>query len=200
MSLAFPAQVLPFKLPLPGVLGDIANGIVQGVAAGGIVIGGYMISGALVNFVVSPTAAAEADAAGNAFKGKWVRPLLFAASAGIIAGVVSMVAPKGQKTAWSLLAAAGPAIRALGGVIKALMSPPAEPGIMQDIYNLSVGVADYLQVGQDDQGVEDIYEAGMGEGEEVEMSDIYEAGMGEGDGMEDYLQVGAEEPEGAEVV
>lgn len=192
VSLAFPADVLPFRLPIPGIPGEIANGVLQGVAAGAVVIGGYMISGALVNFIVSPAKADDAASKGENFVGKWARPLLFAATAGIIGSVVAMIAPKGRKATFGLLAAAGPGLRALGGFVKAIMDPPKEAGFMQDVYNLSVGLSDYLQVGQENgEGMEDIYEAGMGNEADEEMADylqvedIYEAGMGE--------EVGAEE-------
>ena len=170
-------ELLPFRLPLPGIIGTVVNGVVQGVFAGGLVFGGYVISGAVVDFI--------APKEKEGFLGKWTRPVLFGAVAGLTGGVVSMLAPKGKKAMWGLLAAAGPGLRALAGTVMAIS--PETAGKL----GLS-SLADYLQVGDDyaggpDQaidGVDDylqvdgMYEAGLGEGDD-EMGAIYEAGMGE---------------------
>lgn len=191
-------EILPFRVPLPGIAGTIATNVVQGLAAGTIFMGGYLLSGALVNFLVT---AEEADAEPDTFKGKWARPLLFAATAGLIGGLTAFLAPKGKKPFFAILGAAGPGIRALGGVLKAVMDKPTAPGITADAYNLAVGLADYIQVGDNEAPysyagtddyiqVEDLYEAGLGQEEEVpeyeyeeesfepEVEDLYEAGLG----------------------
>ncbi len=175
-------QIIPFKAPLPGILGDVVNGVIQGVGAGGVVFSGYLISGALVNAVYSKEAAEASD---SAFVKNWARPILFGVSAGLIGGLTAMIAPKGKKATFALLGAAGPGLRAFGGVIKAIMDRPDEAGFVQDIYDGATGLSDYLQVG-------DLYEAGMGDEDDEGMDDLYEAGMGweeEGGDMEDYLQV-----------
>jgi hypothetical protein len=193
-ALKFPGQVIPFTVPIPGLPGQIANGIVQGVAAGAVVFTGYLISGALVNYVVTKEDAAMALAKGENFKGKWARPLLHGATAGLIGAVTAMIAPAKNKATWALLAAAGPGLRALGGIVQAIMPRPAAPGLTQDIHDISVGLADYLQVGA-------LYEAGMGDDElegddSEELSDYLQVGQDES-GMEDLYEagMGAEESE-----
>lgn len=164
-------EVIPFRLPIPGFIGDLGNGIIQGAAAGAVVFTGYVVSGKVVDFV-------EGTVLGNKnYLGAWQRPLLFATIAGATGGLVAMVAPKSKKAMWALLAASGPGIRAFAGIVNALI-PAGQTGIMADVKNAAGGLADYLQVGA-------YYEAGMG--------DTVEGGWGdEGEvGMEDYLQVGA---------
>ncbi len=182
-------QVLPWKVPLPGILGAVTNSVLQGVGAGAVVFTGYLLSGALVNAVYSKD---DAEASDNAFVRNWTRPILFGMSAGLIAGLTGMIAPKGKKATFALLGAAGPGLRAMGGVLKAVMDRPDSPGIAQDFFDGATGLADYLQVG-------DLYEAGIGNDEVDEIpvedagvGDLYEAGMGweAEDGMDDYLQVG----------
>ena len=175
LSLGAQAQVLPFRLPLPGIIGTIANGIVQGAAAGGIVFGGFVVSGYAVSAVDGMM--------GATLVGKFRRPLLFAALAGVTGGVVSMLAPKGKKALWGLLAAAGPGLRAIAGIFAGIDALPAAikgpAGQLSDYIQVgdevpgSEGVGDYIQVG-------DLYEAGMGEDDE-EVGALYEAGMGEDD-------------------
>ena len=184
-SLAVP-ELVPIRVPLPGIVGTVANNVVQGLAAGAVFTTGYLASGFLVNLVVSPE---DAAAAGDTFKGKWARPLLFAASAGLIGGLTAMIAPKGKRALFATIASAAPGLRALGGVLKAVMDPPTEPGFAQDADNLAAGMADYLQVEDASQvedylQVEDLYEAGLGLDQEMEyepseeMEDLYEAGLG----------------------
>jgi hypothetical protein len=165
--------ILPFRIPLPGVLGKIANGTLNMFAVGGIAFGGYVLSGFVVDAVEG--------AMGETLAGKFRRPILFAAIAGVTAGVVSMVAPKGKKATWAIIAGSGAAIRALAGLYTALVAPPAagDTGFAAVVYGSANHLADYLQVG-------DLYEAGMGNGEEI--TDTW--GDQEGRMMDDYLQVG----------
>lgn len=165
--------ILPFRIPLPGVLGKIANGTLNTFVVGGIAFGGYVLSGFVVDTVEG--------AMGETLAGKFRRPVLFAAVAGITAGVVSMIAPKGKKATWAIIAGSGAAIRALAGLYTALVAPPAagDTGFAAVIYGSANHLADYLQVG-------DLYEAGMGNGEEI--TDTW--GDQEGRMMDDYLQVG----------
>ena len=172
-------QVSPIRVPLGGILGDVANGIVNGVFAGTLVFGGYLLSGVGVDIICTRADAREALAAGDNFKGKWLRPLLFAVSAGLTGTVFAMVAPKSKKATWSLLAAAGPGIRAAAGTIQNLIAPDAT-GAVAEVRMAAVGLADYLQVeGGGETGTvedylqveDDFYEAGMG--------DFYEAGLGQ---------------------
>jgi len=174
---------VPFlkNLPLPGFLKAIPNTIVQSLAAGGLIIGGYFLSGYAVDILVTVRDAEAAPA--DSFKRSWARPLLFGAVAGVVGGVVAMVAPAGKKATWSLLAAAGPGLRALGGFLKAIMKPPTEQGFANDVYRFAAGMADYLQVG-------DLYEAGMGDGSASQVGDGEYNDSMDNASMEDYLQVG----------
>jgi hypothetical protein len=182
-ALNFPGQVVPFSVPIPGLPGQIVNGVVQGIAAGAVVFTGYLISGALVNFIVTKQDADAALAKNEVFKGKWARPLLHGASAGLIGAITAMIAPAKSKATWALLAAAGPGLRALGGVVKAIMDRPTAPGLTQDIHDISVGLADYLQVGA-------LYEAGMGDDDEMGQDELE---GDDGDELSDYLQVGQDD-------
>ena len=166
-------EVLPLRLPIPGIIGKIVNGVVQGVIAGGVVFGGFVLSGVIVDLVVSKFDAAQAGK--GTFKGDWARPIAFAAIAGVIGGGVAMAAPKGKKATWAILAAAGPAIRAFAGIYINLIGDK----LGGDALNVAASLGDYLQVG-------DLYEAGMGNGEEI--TDTW--GDQEGRMMDDYLQVG----------
>jgi hypothetical protein len=181
---------VPFlkSLPLPGFLKAIPNTIVQSLAAGGLIIGGYFLSGYVVDVLVTAgdaeKAARDPAQGPDSFKAKWARPMLFGAVAGVIGGVIAMVAPAGKKATWSLLAAAGPGLRALGGFVKAIMKPPTETqGFAVDLYRFSTGLADYLQVG-------DLYEAGMGDGSASQVGDGEYSDSMDNASMEDYLQVG----------
>jgi hypothetical protein len=180
--LAPAANLLPFRIPVPGpgILSTVVNGTVQGVAIGAAAFVGYVGSGYLVD-AIYPKAKVAANPAAWA---KWVRPGLFAATAGLVGGLVAMLAPKGRKAAWALAASAGPGIRAASGLLANVISP-ASVGFMSGVRNVATGLADYLQVGE-------MYEAGLGEEEGVDdflqVGEMYEAGLGE------------EEDEEAEVV
>lgn len=167
-------QVIPFRVPMKGILGKVANGIVQGAAGGAVVFGGYYVSGKLVSAIEGGM--------GETMAGPWRRPLLFGATAGIVGTIAAFVAPRGKKALWTLLAASGPGLRMFGGLVANLI-PAEQTGIVGEIRNMASGLADYLQVG------EELDEAGLGTEEEV-----YEAGM------EDFLQVGEESEEEEEEV
>lgn len=185
-------QIIPFKVPIPGIIGTVLTNVVQGVAAGAIFTVGYLASGFVVDMVMTPADAAARVARGENFLGKWGRPLLFAGSAGLVGGLTAMVAPKGKKALFSIIAASAPGLRALGGVLKATMDAPTSPGLMADAYAFAGGMADYIQVedydpnAEENDGVEDylqvedLFEAGLGEDDSPEMvEDLYEAGLGE---------------------
>jgi hypothetical protein len=166
-------QIVPVKLPLPGIVGDIANGIVQGAIGGAVVFVGYHVSGVIVDKVEKMM--------GDTLAGKFRRPVLFAATAGVIGGLVSMIAPKGKRGLFALLAAAGPGLRAAAGFLTNIVGRPAEVGFMQSAWDSAKGLSDYIQVGE-------LYEAGMGDyiqvGDDEDatggaMEELYEAGMGE---------------------
>jgi hypothetical protein len=165
-------EVLPLRLPIPGIVGKIVNGTIQGIVAGGVVFGGYVVSGIIVDMIVGKQ---NEVASKGEFVGKWGRPLAFSAIAGVLGGVVAMAAPKGKKATWAILAAAGPAIRAFAGLYVNLIGDKLGP----DALLAAAGLGDYLQVG-------DLYEAGMGQGPEI--TDTW--GDNEGEMMDDYLQVG----------
>lgn len=179
-------QVAPFKLPLPGIVGDIGNAVVNGVFGGALVFTGYLVSGVVVDVVCTKEDAAAALAADDMFKGKWLRPLLFSITSGLVGFGVGMIAPKGKQALWGALAASGSGIRAAAGVMNALI-PTDATGVLANVRSGAAGLADYLQVEDyiqvDDAGVSDylqvengmgqIYEAGMGE-------EIYAGGMEEG--------------------
>lgn len=176
------AQIAPFKLPLPGVLGQISNNVVQGVAAGAAFFTGYFTGGAVVDMIASPADALRWAQAGD-WRGKWARPLLFGAFSGVI----------GAGTAWlgkmlrfknpslvAAIAAAGPGVRAFGGLMAALLPQgPTETGFFADVKRAAVGLSDYLQIG-DYLQLEDDYSEGVGQDEdEGNMEDVIEAGEGE---------------------
>ncbi|MGI0149553.1 MAG: hypothetical protein ACREDF_08500, partial [Thermoplasmata archaeon] len=180
VSLAPPATVAPLSIPIPGILGDIANGILNAAFSGTLVFGGYLASGAVVDFIWSKQ---DADSPGTGdFKSKYLRPLLFGAIAGLTGSAFAMLAPKGKKMTWGLLASAGPGIRAISGLLMAFI-PATSTGALQEVRRAASGLSDYLQVDgetssagvEDYLQVDDIYEAGMGNG----TGDLYEAGMGE---------------------
>lgn len=159
-----------------GIVGQIANGIVQGTIAGGVVFLGYVGAGYAVNMIEPKLPAA--------LQGKFTRPVLYGAVAGILGTVVAMVAPKGKKGLWALLAASGAGVRSFGSLIKALMAPPADPASLQaKLYSTAVGLADYIQVG------EEMYEAGMsgdGVSDYIQVGeDVYEAGLGQDENGEE---------------
>lgn len=170
LSLAAPAQLIPYRIPLPGILGTVSNGIVQGVAIGAAAFAGYVGSGYVVDLIWSKekalASATDATFAGK-FKAVWLRPVLFASLAGVMGSVVAMLAPRGNKMGWALAASAGPGIRAAAGIIAAVTGPGA-------INTVASGIADYLQMGA-------VYEAGT--------SDYEEEGS-PAEGVEDYLQMG----------
>jgi hypothetical protein len=171
--LAPAANLLPIRIPLPGILGTIANGTVQGVAIGVAAFAGYVGSGYLVDALASKAKVATFQ---STLARNWTRPALFAATAGLVGGLVAMLAPKGRKAAWALAASAGPGIRAASGVLANLI-PATASGTMAGVRNVAAGLADYLQVGA-------MYEAGLGEEEEgvddfLQVGEMYEAGLGE---------------------
>ncbi len=170
------------RIPIPGFIGKIVNGTIGAIVGGMFVFGGYVMSGMIVDMIWSPVAAAGAT---DTFKQKWLRPILFGASAGLIGmAVYALMAgvTKNPKKArlYSLLAAAGPGVRASAAVLANLI-PADATGFVAKIRGNAAGLADYLQVEDylqvDDAGVSDylqvdgIYEAGMGQEE------IYAGGM-----------------------
>lgn len=164
-------QIVPVKLPLPGIVGDIANGIVQGAVGGAVVFVGYHVSGVIVDQAEKML--------GDTLAGKFRRPVLFAATAGVLGSLVASIAPKGKGALWGILAAAGPGLRAAAGFITNIVGRPADAGIMQSAWDAAKGLSDYIQVGE-------LYEAGMGDyiqvgqdEDESGMEELYEAGMGE---------------------
>jgi hypothetical protein len=190
ISMATPQTLIPFRVPLPGILGKVANGVVQGVAIGVAAFGGYVLSGYVVDFVLPKTGAGGTDVSTNSFVKNWARPLTFAALAGLTGGIVAMIAPKGNKAGWALAASAGPALRAVAGAVANLIpNAPGSTGVMDNIRVAASHLADYVQVGA-------FYEAGVSD---FQTSDggftsgdsgfaggpsLYEAGVS------DYVQVG----------
>lgn len=187
LALATPQTLLPIHIPLPGILGKVANGMVQGVAIGVAAFGGYVLSGYVVDLFADK---AKVAASGSNFVKNWGRPLAFAGLAGLTGGVVAMLAPKGRKASWALAASAGPAIRAVAGALSVLISPTST-GILANMRSAAGNLADYVQVG-------DFYEAGVSD---FQTSDggftsgdggfagpsLYEAGVS------DYVQVGGDD-------
>ena len=170
-------NVTGFKIPMKGMLGTIANNVVNGAAAGGVVWLGYWGSGLAVDQID--------EMMGETMAGPYRRPVLFAAVAGVLGTGAAMVAPRGKKALWSILASAGAGVRAFAGFITASMDPPADPeSITGKMYSSAAGLGDWLQVGQD------IHEAGVdGEvGDFLQVGeDIHEAGIDGfgGDGIEE---------------
>jgi hypothetical protein len=156
-------------VPLPaalrkGILGNLVHNVIQGSLAGGVVFGGYFGSGFIVDSVEPMLP--------DALKGRWTRPVLFGAVAGIMGMGAAMVVKGKRKGLWALLAASGSGIRAFGSIVKNVMERPAGD-LMGKAYDSVVGMADYIQVG------DDLYEAGL-------------EGDGGNTGMGDYIQVGEE--------
>jgi len=161
-ALAISHRVLPFSVPLPGIIGKVVNGALQATGAGGVVFLGYQASGFAVDKIES--------AMGATFANKWRRPLLFAGLAGLTGWAAAKGAKilKGNAALWAILAAAGPGIRAFGGIIKNLIGAEAT-GFLADVRNTATQLSDFLQI----QGPED------------EVADD--------EGMDDFIQMGDEE-------
>jgi hypothetical protein len=197
VQVGFPEVIPGLRVPIPGVIGDVVSGALNGVVAGGVVFSGYVTSGLIVNRIVSPESAASARAAGNKFRGYWARPLLFAGTAGLFGGLAAKLAPKNKKLLWGILAASGPALRAFGGAVYALLGDSAlsAPGMKGDVARLANGLSDYIQVGA-------FHEAGMGDEEPeegvsdyIQVSDyvqadgMHEAGMGHEESEEEVVGI-----------
>lgn len=193
LSISSPDVVPALRLPIPGIVGTLANSVVQGILAGSVVFGGYVASGAIVDMIVSGSNAEDARARGDKFRGYLARPLAFAGTAIVLGGLTSMVAPRGKRGLWSILAGAGPALRAFGGILYALLGGregESKPGFVGKLAQAGKGISDYLQVGE-------LYEAGMGDssGSEgvsdyLQMDGIYEAGLGDEAEVEETESVG----------
>lgn len=172
-------QVIGFRVPVGGFLGKVANGIVQGTAAGGVVFAGFVLSGYAVNAVDAKMKKAD----GTAVLGKFQRPVLFGAVAGVMGGIMRFGAKfvKGNPLLWTILGAAGPGLAAVASLIDATMDKQKSAdsgGIIYRLNKIATGLADYIQVG------DDAIEAGVGDA-----GGAIEAGVGD-DGVGDFIQVG----------
>ena len=177
-------SVLPaIHIPVKGMLGKIVNGAVQGGVAGGVVLTGAIISG----YIVAPIDNKLRKADGTEMLGKFQRPILFGAVAGLTGTIMSFAAKmvKGNRALWFMLGAAGPGVRAFASFIGHVI-PETSTGVMANIKNFSTGISDYLQMDgmsdylQTEQVGEEVSEAGLSE-------EVVEAGVGDDS---DYEQEG----------
>lgn len=172
-------QVVGFRVPLPGILGKVANGIVQGTAAGGIVFGGFILSSYLVNPIDAKLQKTAADGSKTPTLGKFQRPLLFGAISGLAGTVMRMGAKmlKGNPLLWFVLGAAGPGLAAIASIVDSTMDKQKAQnagGITYRILKVATGLSDYIQMG------DEAIEAGVGD-------EAIEAGV---NGVDDYIQMG----------
>ncbi|MGH9369587.1 MAG: hypothetical protein ACRD3M_18190 [Thermoanaerobaculia bacterium] len=169
------AQVIPFKIALPGIAGTIVNGTVQAAAAGLVFFTGYFGSGAMVNYFIPPVVAQGDDPA--SFKNVWGRPILFGAIAGFTGGMTAWLFRRLGFRNSALIAAissAGPGVRAFGGIVKATLSKQLEDkGFMGDVARGATGLADFIQLQDYVQtaGLSEDETFGLSEDETMELSD-----------------------------
>ncbi len=187
--------IIPISVPIGGLLGTVANSMIQAVGAGATFFAGYFGSGMLANYVASSKHVAEWAAADpKDWRVKWARPAVFAASAGLVGGLVAMLgrAFRLKNTGLiAVIAAAGPGVRALGGVWAALTEPPREPGLMADMRAAATGLAggtgDFLQV----EGTSDFLQVeDADEDEDEDVGDFVTSGEEGGGAIPEMVEAG----------
>lgn len=143
-------SVLPFAIPGSGFLAKFANSMVQAAGAGAMFFSGYFSSGAVTDMIANRDQAASWAAASD-WRGKWLRPLVFAAISGATGAVVAAIAKRlnfKNIPTIAALAAAGPGVRAFGGFLAAVMPQGvADTGVLADIKRGAVSISDYITVG-----------------------------------------------------
>jgi hypothetical protein len=192
------AQVIPFKIALPGIAGNVVNGTIQAAAAGLVFFTGYFGSGAMVNYFIP--AVPQDDP--TSFKNTWGRPILFGAIAGFTGGLTAWLFRRlGFKNSALIaaIASAGPGVRAFGGILKATLGNQlGNPGFVGDVARGAVGLSDFIQLNDyiQTEGLGEDESFGLSEDESMDLSDVGEDDTDTLEGMsEDEIDAGISDAE-----
>jgi hypothetical protein len=177
-------QIIPLRIPVKGLPGKMLNGMVQSIAGGGVVLGGYASSGYAASKLMEMKWYQDAVAANpSGFVARWGKAVFYAGFAGVASGLAALLAPKRAKGMWALLAGAGSGVRAAVEVTRNLIPAQDAAGNVSVVHRLlpASQMGDYVQMNDYVQTEDYVQTDGM---------DYLAAGLGDDDADLDLGHVG----------